>query len=68
MVTHNTKGEIEGVKYDLIGVVLINVVNEQQTQIEKQRKTIERQQQQIDALKKLVCASNPDAEICKEEK
>ncbi len=67
MVTHNTKGEIEGVKYDLIGVVLINVVSEQQTQIDKQRTTIERQQQQIDGLTKLVCASNPDVEICKEK-
>ena len=68
MVTHNTKGQIEGVKYDLIGVVLINVVKEQQTQIEVQRQNIERLQDQIDVLKKLVCASNPDAEICKEKR
>lgn len=68
MVTHNTEGEIEGVKYDQIAVVLINAVNEQQAQIEKQRKTIERQQQQIDVLTRLVCASNPDAEICKEKR
>jgi len=31
----------------------------------KQQQTIERQQQQIDALMKLVCASNPAAEVCR---
>jgi hypothetical protein len=39
-------------------VVLINAVKEQQ-------RIIEHQQQQIEALKKLVCASHPDAEACK---
>ncbi|MEQ1605898.1 MAG: tail fiber domain-containing protein [Pyrinomonadaceae bacterium] len=34
LVTYNTKGEVEGVKYDRIGVVLINAVKEQQRQIE----------------------------------
>jgi hypothetical protein len=79
MVTHNSKGEIEGVKYDLIGVVLINAVHEQQVQIEtqakelaEQKETIKRQQvelekqrQEFDALKKLVCLQNPSAGICK---
>jgi len=58
LVTHNEKGEIEGVKYDRISVVLINAVKEQQ-------RTIERQQQQIHALKKLICASHGNAEVCK---
>ena len=58
LVTHNEKGEIEGVKYDRISVLLINAVKEQQ-------RTIERQQQQIDALKKLICASHGNAEVCK---
>jgi hypothetical protein len=66
MVTHNTKGEIEGVKYDLITVALINAVNEQQSQIRSQSSTIKRQQQEIAALKALVCASNRTAAICKE--
>lgn len=52
LVTYNQKGEVEGVKYDRIGVVLINAIKEQQKQIE--------------ALTKLVCASNPTAEICTE--
>ncbi len=34
LVTHNDKGEIEGVKYDRLNVVLINAVKEQQQQIE----------------------------------
>ena len=38
LVTHNDKGEIEGVKYDRIGVVLINAIREQQSQIEALQK------------------------------
>jgi hypothetical protein len=58
LVTHNERGEVEGVKYDRISVVLINAVKEQQ-------RIIEHQQQQIEALKKLVCASRPKAKACK---
>lgn len=58
-------GRVEGVKYDRLGVVLLNAVKEQQTQIEAQAKQIERQQSVIDNLKKLVCAQNPGAELCK---
>ena len=58
LVTTNKLGEIEGVKYDRLGVVLINAVMEQQAMIEQQR-------QMIEALKKLACAANPRAEVCK---
>jgi hypothetical protein len=34
LVHYNGKGEVEGVKYDRIGVVLVNAVKEQQAQIE----------------------------------
>ncbi len=47
----NDKGEIEGVKYSQLNVVLINAVKQQQEQIE--------------ALKKLVCADHPIADLCK---
>ncbi len=40
-------GQVEGVKYDRIGVVLINAVKEQQAQIEKQQEQLTRQQEQI---------------------
>lgn len=67
----NEKGETEGVKYDRIGVVLINAVNEQQLEIESQQKQINeqeeiirQQQAELTALKKLVCSQNPAAELC----
>ena len=34
LVTHNDKGEIEGVKYDHLNVVLINAIKQQQIQID----------------------------------
>ena len=58
LVTHNTNGEVEGVKYDRLAVVLINAVKEQQAQIE-------RQQAEIAELKKLVCLSRRHARVCK---
>jgi regulator of replication initiation timing len=73
LATFNSKGEIQGVKYDRIGVVLVNAVKEQQTQIESQKKQIEELQEQNrqqrlfnDGLRKLVCSQNPQAEICGE--
>jgi Chaperone of endosialidase len=71
LATYNNKGEVEGVKYDRVGVVLINAVNEQQLQIESQQKQINeqkeiinRQQTQLESLKKLVCSQNSTAELC----
>ena len=68
----NEKGEIEGVKYDRVTVVLLNAVKEQQAQIEQQHAHIERQQAQlvrqqaeIDALKRLVCARHPRSGVCR---
>lgn len=58
LVIRNDKGEVEGVKYDRITLVLLNAVKEQQDLINKQ-------QQQLDALRKLVCQSNPQAKACK---
>jgi Chaperone of endosialidase len=37
LVTHNDKGEIEGVKYDHLNVILISAIKEQQEQITQQR-------------------------------
>jgi hypothetical protein len=51
-------GRVEGVKYDRVGVVLLNAVKEQQAQIEALK-------QQIELLKTLVCSQNPNAAICK---
>ena len=58
LVTHNKDGQVEGVKYDKLTVVLINAVKEQQAQIDKQQK-------QIDALKILACRSHRHANLCR---
>ena len=74
LVTYDKDGSVEGVKYDRIGVVLVNAVKEQQEQIERMETTIEQQRQMIEkqnaaieSLKQIVCAQNSDAAICKEE-
>lgn len=59
LVTYNDKGQVEGVKYDRIGVVLVNALQEQQ-------KIIEKQQSQIEALTRLVCNGNTTAAVCQE--
>ena len=68
LTTQNANGEVEGVKYDRVGVVLVNAVKEQQAQIEAQAKQIEQQRAEITALKALVCAQNPGAGICAQKK
>ncbi len=76
------RGKIEGVRYDRIGVLLINAVKEQQAQIETQAKQIEKQNAvnkkqeadidkqriEIDALKALVCRSHRRAAVCRAKK
>jgi hypothetical protein len=52
------KGQVAGVQYERLNLLLINAVKEQQQQIE-------RQQQQIEALTKLVCRSESQADICR---
>lgn len=60
-VSYNSKGEVEGVKYDRLSVLFVNAFREQQAQIEAQQK-------QIDELRRIVCAQNPSAEVCKTAK
>ena len=50
LVTHNKHGLIEGVKYERLGVVLINAIKEQQAQIEELRRAISTLEQQNKAL------------------
>ena len=47
LVTHNEKGEIEGVKYDRIAVVLINAIKQQQEQMERQKAENDKLKQQL---------------------
>lgn len=64
LVTHNEKGEVEGVKYDRLSTVFVNTFKEQQREIEMQREQIKKQQERIERLERLMCQSNPRAEIC----
>ncbi|HMS09948.1 MAG TPA: tail fiber domain-containing protein, partial [Pyrinomonadaceae bacterium] len=64
LVTYNEKGDVEGVKYDRIGVVLVNVVKEQQSQIEALKAQMEEQRAITESLRQLVCAQNPSAAVC----
>ena len=65
LVTYNAAGEVEGVKYDRIGVVLLNAVNEQQAHIKAQQKQINEQKALIENLRLLVCQHNAQAKVCK---
>jgi len=64
LATYDAKGVIQGVKYDRVGVVLINAVKEQQAQITALQTLVTNQQKQIEALKILACKVNPKAAIC----
>jgi len=72
LATYNNEGKVEGVKYDRVGVVLVNAVNEQQTQIDQLKKEnadqkliIERQQLELNAIKRLLCSRNRRAALCR---
>lgn len=73
LVIYNKEGQVEGVKYDRFSVLFVNAFKEQQTQIEAKQsqldalqERIERQQTTIDALKKLLCAGSPTADVCRQ--
>ena len=58
LVTHNAKGQIEGVKYDRLSAVLVNAVNQQQEQIKQQHDLVAQQQSQIEMLRTANAALN----------
>jgi len=68
----NDKGEIEGVKYNQLSAVFVNAIRDQQAQIQQQQEENKRQRERLTAqetelaaLKRLVCSSNPDADVCR---
>lgn len=72
LTTRNGTGEVEGVKYDRLGVVLINAVNEQQLQIEAQarenaklKEKLESQDREIRELRSIVCSISPASPPCR---
>ena len=82
LTTRNEKGEVEGVKYDRVAVVAVNAINEQQAEIEslradnanlrreavRLRKTMTVQQDDMIALKAIVCSMRRKAAICRPSK
>lgn len=67
LVVRGRDSEIQSVRYSAVGVLLINVAKEQQTQIEDLKKTVSEQQTRIEQLSKLICELKPDAAGCKPE-
>ena len=57
----NSKGEVEGVKYERLNILLINAVKEQQSQISQQQRQIDEQRKQIRGLTRTVRAINSRA-------
>ena len=69
LATFNKRtGLATGVKYDQLNVVLINAVHEQQQIIDFQQRQLTNQQNEIVALKRLICATHPRASLCKASK
>ena len=60
LTTTNAKGEVEGVKYDRVGVVLVNAVKEQQAQIESQQKQIDKQDATIKLQQELLASQQAE--------
>jgi len=61
----NDKGEIEGVKYNQLSAVFVNAITEQQAHIQRQQEQIAQQQHELAALRALMCASHPEADVCR---
>ena len=79
LASRDEHGAVQGVKYDRITTALVNGVNEQQTQLDRQNAYIKglqmltqsqeiemhKLQAEIEALKSLVCTQSTSAEMCK---
>jgi hypothetical protein len=75
LVEYDASGRPDGVKYDKIPLYLTQIAAEQQTEItrlgeenERLKARLDAQQAELDALKKLVCAMQPQAAACAEQK
>ncbi len=71
LVSLNPSGEIEGVKYEKIGLILVNAVKEQQEQIRLQQKQnnlqgekIENLEKKLSTLRSLICTNRDFAKSC----
>ena len=65
LVTIGANGLVDGVKEHSLNILFINAIKEQQAQIEAQQQNIRQMQQQVEALKALVCKSDANAVVCR---
>jgi hypothetical protein len=67
LITHNKSGQIEGVKYDQLNVVLINAVREQQEIINAQQKRVERQEERFELQEEIVKNQQRQEQVIKNQ-
>lgn len=60
-------GEIEGVKYDRIGVVLINAVKQQQEQIVRLERMVNEHGEHLEQMRRIICELKPEGKACRKE-
>lgn len=68
LARYDKDGTVYGVKYDRVGAVLVNAVNEQQTEIDALKAQIDQQKAMIESLKLIVCSQKRKAAVCREER
>jgi hypothetical protein len=68
LARYDKDGTVHGVKYDRVGAVLVNAVNEQQTEIDALKAQIDQQKAMIESLKLIVCSQKRKAAVCREER
>jgi hypothetical protein len=54
LVTHNDRGEIEGVKYPQLSVVLVNAIQEQQARLDEQERRLKELTETVERLRRLL--------------
>ena len=67
LVTYNSAGAVEGVKYDRIGVVLIDVIRRQQVEISSMKARLAETKSKLDPLREGLRSSNERLEAQERE-
>ena len=64
LLTTTKDGRVEGVKYDRVGVVLVNAVVELDAELQTLKKNNNELVEEVKALKSIVCELKPEAKVC----
>jgi len=67
LVTFNSRGVVEGVKYDRIGVLLVNVVKQQREEIESLRREVANEKEKIGKQEEILSDQNSRIERLEKE-